>query len=244
MRKISAYSFKLALILAIFCQSLNGQDTIPVTLRMRAGIDLSGPVRYAAGNDIFEAEGYVALDLNEKVTAVAEAGYLDYRKVEYNYEYLNKGFFAETGFNYNILNLAKAKGRYYGGLGLRYGISRYSDEVPYFYSENYWGRAEGAINLQTNWAHYLEFSPGVRAELLKNLSIGWSLNIRMLLYTGSPDDFRPVYIPGFGNAGQMFSTGFRYYLELSIPWKRKTVIIPKEEPEEETEEPVENPPRI
>jgi hypothetical protein len=220
------------MLLALPLIQIDGQDTIQVPLKMRFGLEVSGPVKYAIDPDVLEIEGYAGLDLNEKVTMVAEAGYLDYTNIQYNYEYLSSGYFMEAGVNYNILAISKTKGRYYGGLALRYGLSRYTSSAEWFYSENYWGRADGLIPQQTNWGHYLEFSPGVRAELLRNVSIGWSINVRMLLTSGADAHFRPIYFPGFGNSGQLFSTGFRYYLEFSIPWKRIKVITKPEEPVE------------
>ncbi len=50
-----------------------------------------------------------------------------------------------------------------------------------------------------NWGHFLEASPGVRAEVLNHFSIGWSVSLRMLLYTSTGKNLRPVYFPGYGD---------------------------------------------
>jgi hypothetical protein len=76
----------------------------------------------------------------------------------------------------------------------------------------------------------------MRAEIFRNFSVGWSVSLRMLLYTGSSNDLKPIYFPGFGNAEKRFSTGFSYFIVWNIPYKKIRVITIKEEPEEEPEE--------
>lgn len=237
MKRMSAYSFSLLIALGSIL-SAYGQDTVDVRLKARFGADISAIARYGIDNKVIDWEGYAALDLNEKASVIASAGFLDFSYSQYNYDFNSRGFFMKGGASLNILNLKKSKGRYFGGLAVKYGISRYTFEIPSFHAENYWGRAEGSVASSSAWGHWIEFSPGMRAELSENISVGWSVDVRLLLYTGSPRDLKPVRIPGYGNATQSFSTGFRYYIEFSIPWKNKRVIIMPEEPEpEETQEP-------
>jgi hypothetical protein len=235
MRRTSAYSISL-LVLLIFTRSeLNAQDTIIFPLKIRIGIEASGPAIYFSDKNILNTEGYISADINEKFSAVIGGGYLDYKYSQYNYNYLNKGMFVRAGADFNLLKPEKSMGRYWAGIGLRYGISLFKWEVPSFQQENYWGTGTSAIPPRTNWGHFLEASPGVRAEVLKNISMGWTISLRMLLYSGTGKDQRPIYFPGFGNGGKSFSSGISYFLVWNIPYKKKTVIIPKEVPEE-TEE--------
>jgi hypothetical protein len=76
----------------------------------------------------------------------------------------------------------------------------------------------------------------MRAEIFGNISMGWSISLRMLLYTGKYEDLKPMNFPGFGNAQKRFSTGFSYFIVWNIPYKKIRVIIKKEEPEEIDEE--------
>jgi hypothetical protein len=235
MRRISAYFFSLLLLLSVSAGSISAQDTIPVALKIRMGFEVSGPIKYLINSDILNAEGFIAADLNEKITASLAGGYLNYKYSQYNYEYLVDGIFFRAGADFNILNISKTRGNYYGGLGLRYGLSNYTYEIPSFYSENYWGKAESSIPKLSGWGHFIEFSPGVRADLFRNIGIGWTINIRMLLYNTSPDDVKPIYLPGFGDTGKIFSAGMSYFISWSIPYKRIKVITKKEvveEPEE------------
>ncbi len=231
MRRIYVSFISLVII------SLQGysQDTILFPLRIKAGIDIADPAMYFDNRNIRSAEGYFAVDLNEKRSLVLEAGYLDYKYSQYNYEYLNKGAFVRAGVDFNLIKPDVAQGKYYGGIGLRYGLSMFTYEVPAFTHGNYWGSVTSSVPPATRWGHFIEATPGVRTEVFRNFSIGWTVRLRLLVYTGAGRDLKPVYFPGFGDAGKKFSPGINYFLVWSIPYKTIRVIIKKEEPEENTD---------
>jgi hypothetical protein len=85
--------------------------------------------------------------------------------------------------------------------------------------------------------HFLEVAPGFRTELFRNLSIGWSVRLRLLLSGGGGKDLRPICFPGFGNSSKTVNAGINYYIVWSIPIKTKRIITKPEVEEEETEEP-------
>ena len=109
-------------------------------------------------------------------------------------------------------------------------------ETPSFNKENYWGSVTSSIPVATRMGHFLEVVPGVKTELFKNISIGWSVRLRLLISAGTGRDLRPVHMPGFGNAGKSATAGFSYFLVWQVPYKSKMVIIKKEEPEEVEED--------
>jgi hypothetical protein len=231
MRRISAFFISLITI------SFHGfaQDTVLFPLKIKAGIDVVGPGMYISDKNIMSAEGFVSVDLNEERAVVLEAGYLDYKYSQYNYDYLNKGGFIRAGVDFNLLKPDVSMGKYYGGIGLRYGLSLFTYEVPSFTHDNYWGSVTSSVSPATRWGHFIEATPGFRAEVFKNFSIGWAVRLRLLLHTGTGKDMKPVYFPGFGAAGKKFSPGINYFLVWNIPFKTIKAIIKKEEPEEEEE---------
>jgi hypothetical protein len=231
MRRISAFFISLLII------SFSGfaQDTVLFPLKIKAGIDVVGPAMYFTDKDIMSAEGFISVDLNEERAVVLEAGYLDFKYSQYNYSYLNKGAFMRAGIDFNLMKADASIGKYYGGLGLRYGLSLFTYEVPSFSHDNYWGSVSSSVAPATRWGHFIEATPGVRTEVFKNFSIGWTIRLRLLLHTGTGKDMRPVYFPGFGDAGKKFSPGINYFLVWNIPYKTIKAIIKKEEPEEEDE---------
>lgn len=238
MRRTLTYFISLLALLLSLTREANSQDTVDVPLKIRAGLELSGPAIYFLDKTILNTEGYLGLDLNEKKTVLFGGGYTDYSYSQYNYNYKSKGFFFKGGLDFNLLAVKKADGKYWAGVGFQYGISRFSSELPFYKTDNYWGTVASSVGRRTSWGHFIEAAPSVKAEVFRNVSIGWKINIRMLLYSGSGKDYRPLYIPGFGNAGKRISTGASYFITFNIPYKRITVITKPPEPEEPEEEPV------
>jgi hypothetical protein len=233
MRRTFAYFINFLAIAVTGISSLKAQDTLLIPLRINFGFEAVGPVTYLLEKKTLNLEGNASFDLNEKYSVAVNIGYLDYDFSQYNYKYLCSGPYARAGIDINILKPKKSFGKYWGGIGLRYGISRFKWEVPEITQNNYWGKSATSIPATGNWGHFLELSPGMRADFFKNFSMGWSVNIRMLIYEGSRDGIKPIHFPGFGNSEKRIGAGFSYYIAWHIPYKKIKVITRKEEPEEE-----------
>lgn len=233
MRRTSGYTISLFLGILLSILQVKSQDTISFPLKIRVGLEVLGPAVYIADKDILVTEGFLSADLDEVKSVVFAAGYADYTYSQYNYVYTTNGIFARAGIDLNLMKPKKnSQGRYWGGLGLRYGISHFTYEIPSLQQENYWGTALTSVSKSTSWAHFLEATPGIRAEVLRNFSLGWSVNLRLLLYSGTGSDMKPIYLPGFGNADKRFNISMSYYMVWSIPFKKIRVIIKKEKPAE------------
>ncbi|MDX9947344.1 MAG: DUF6048 family protein [Bacteroidales bacterium] len=235
MRKISVYFISLFLILDLPC--IMAQDTILFPLKVRAGFDIIGPGIYMSDKNNLNIEGFLSFDRNEKMAYVVEGGYLNYKYSQYNYDYTSTGAFARLGVDLNLLKPDKALGHYWAGIGLRYGLSLFSSETSSLNYENYWGEMTSSVPSKNMTAHFLEVAPGVRAEVFKNLSMGWTIRLKLLLSGGGGKDFRPISIPGYGNGGRITNGGISYFITWNIPYKTKTVIIKPELPDEDEEEP-------
>jgi hypothetical protein len=214
---------------------LNAQDTVLFPLKVRAGIDVVGPGIYFSDKNNFNLEGHISLDRSEKMAYVLEGGYLDYKYSQYNYDYQAKGIFLRAGVDFNLLKPEVSSGRFWAGLGLRYGLSTYNSETTSFQFENYWGKVTSSVPRRTSMGHFFEVAPGVRTELFRNFSIGWSIRLKFLISAGGGKDLRPIYFPGYGTGSKTVNAGINYYLVWSIPFRTKTVITKPEVPEE-TEE--------
>ena len=217
MRRISAYFISLLVI--TFANPVIAQDSIKVPLNIRTGFDVFGPIYYSFKPDNFTMEGYAAFDYDIKKSIVIETGYQNFKYSQYNYNYLSKGIFFKFGMDFNLIKPFQAEGKYFGGIGVRYGISFYSSGVPSFKHENYWGTGTGAIPTANHIAHFVEVNPGIRTQLFKNVSIGWNIRLRLLISGGSGIDQKSVSIPGFGNGTKTFSPGINYYISINIPYK-------------------------
>lgn len=242
MQRISVYIISILFVLLCCIPEAKAQDeppdTVIIPLKIRAGIDLAGPAVYLYDNDNLNIEGFVSADLNAKTGIFIGMGYSNFKYSQYNYEYLSNGYFLKAGVDFNILKPETSIGKYWAGIGLRYGLSLYTSEIPSFEHESYWGTTITTIPPESYMGHYLEVSPGFRAEVFNNFSMGWSVNLRRLIYSGTGKDIRPIYFPGFGTGDKTVGFGFNYFLTWNIPFKKISVQIKQEEPEqtEETEE--------
>jgi len=223
MRRIFGYIISVTFLLG--CISVRGQDTgvprdsVTIPLKVSFGIDASGPIIYFTDRNVLNTEAYVLYDLDHKKALHAAAGYSNYKYSQYNYSYRNKGVFVKAGVDFNILKPEISSGKYWAGIGLLYGISRFTWQVDSFTYENYWGRHNFSMPEQSDWGHYIEVSPGFRAEFLKNLSIGWTISLRKLLFTSASKDLKPAYIPGYGSTGNSISFGMNYFITFNFAYK-------------------------
>ena len=219
---------------------LQAQDTIVFPLKYRVGFELIGASRYFYDKDKANIEAYFSADLDEKRSATIIAGRSNYSYSRHRdetfmmYHFNSKGFYLKTGIDFNMFNPKKADGQYSLGVGFRYGIANYSYGVPEINFENYWGFYQMSIPKNRAWAHYLEATPAIRAEIIKNISLGWSVSLRKILSTGTGKDVKPMYLPGYGNGTKSFDFALSYFIIWNIPHKEKRVII--QPPVEESDE--------
>jgi hypothetical protein len=237
MRRISVL-YIISLLIITCGLSAKAQDSIKVPLFIKVGFDIYGPANYLINkknsddNKNLSIEGYVAYDRDSKKTYVLEAGFQDFKYSQYNYSYLSKGAFIRGGVDFNVIKPFQAAGKYYAGVGLRYGLSLYNSEVPSFKHYNYWGTATGSVASSVHLAHFIEINPGIKTEIFKNVSIGWNIRLRLIIYRGTGKDFKPVSIPGFGNGAKSFSPGINYYIIFNFPYKSVFVKPEVEKPAE------------
>ena len=233
MRRTFAYFISLLLLIA--GDSLFAQDTVLFPLKIRAGLDIAGPGIYLTKKNSLNLEGYISFDRSEKMSYVIEVGYLNYKYSQYNYDYQSKGTFTRIGVDFNLLKPAMSLGKYWVGIGFRYGLSVFSSATPSFQHENYWGTVTSTIPSRTSTGHFIEIAPGVRTAIFKHLSMGWTVRLNLLLSGGGGRDLKPIYFPGYGNGGKSTAAGFSYFITWNIPYKTKTVITKPEVPEEPDE---------
>jgi hypothetical protein len=213
------------------------QDTIAFPLHIRTGFDLSGPVVQLMNNNNVSYSALASADLNESYSVDFGMKYSSFSATETSYDYRSRGISFVAGVGYNLMKPKVTKGRYYAGIGLRYGISFYEQETERIEYSNTWGTGTMSAPLSHHTGHFLELTPGLRAELFPGLTIGWNIYARLLLSTGAGHDLKPVSMPGYGDATSRITTGAAYFVSIAIPYKKiKVIIKPKPESTEETEE--------
>ena len=225
MKRIFVYIISTALLVisndlsAQFSNNTTSPDSVEFPLNIMIGVDIANPILYFINNNTLNIDGYVAVDLNEKYGISFNAGYTDYYLNKQTFEYSATGIYFKPGLDFNILKPQISEGKYWAGIGLRYGVSIFSFETPSITFENYWGTLTSSIPPQSRIAHFIEISPGFHAKISDHVTVGWRANMSKLIYAGTKDMMRPVYVPGYGTRDKGVAFSFDYYISLSFSYK-------------------------
>ncbi|MBG0859080.1 MAG: hypothetical protein IQL11_06215, partial [Bacteroidales bacterium] len=105
MWKISVYIISLLILCSpdLLLAQEQPEDSVTIPLKIKAGIDVIGPVIYLTDRNILNTEGFVAVDLNEKYALYAGGGYSDFKYSQYNYSYISRGIYFKVGIDINLL---------------------------------------------------------------------------------------------------------------------------------------------
>lgn len=200
---------------------------------LRLGIDL-----YKLSRSFYD-KNYKGLELvgDFKVTRkhylAAEIGNENKTINDDHLNFTTKGTFIKVGFDYNTYeNWFGMNNMIY--VGLRYGASAFSQTLNSYTIYNphpYFGE-EPTIVDGTKYdgltAQWLEVVAGVKAEIVQNLYVGFSIRMNNLISNKVPDNFDNLYIPGFNRTyGGKFGAGLNYTISYFVPIF-KTTLKPKE----------------
>lgn len=148
--------------------------------------------------------------------------------------FTTKGTYFKAGFDFNSFeNWLDMENMIY--VGMRYGISSFSQTLnsykiydpTNYYGENTVISGEKYNGLTASW---IEIIGGVKAELINNLYLGFSLRLNYLVSDKKPNNFDNLYIPGFNRTYDgKFGAGMNYTLSYFIPIykKNKSELEPK-----------------
>ncbi|MFP4620883.1 MAG: DUF6048 family protein [Bacteroidales bacterium] len=219
MKNILKYIFLLLIILATSTPEASTQEKR--IKGPRIGVDVSGfawqyfvPSRKNIGiTGDFE--------INPKYYAVAEAGRLETDRKEATHHYLSNGYYGKIGFDRNFLE-PQPLSRYdmlYAGFRLGGStLSHQADNIVI--SDDYWGNYEESIPSHNNRAFWAEAAAGIKAEVFKNIFMGWSIRGQLMLFRQKNTPMKPWLIPGYGKAGENTSIFITYTLSYRIPLLR------------------------
>jgi hypothetical protein len=218
------------------------QDTVTVPLHLKAGFDLSGPIMKMIGSDLTSYGATLSADINSSLAVTAGIRYSTFQTSDYSYDFMSRGTSVAVGPDYNFIKANIAQGKHYAGIGVRYGLSFYSEEATVIRYNNEWGAGESSVPLSKHTGHFLEITPGVRTEIFPGMTIGWNLYLRMLISAGAGKDLKPVWMPGYGAGTSGLTTGAEYYISVTIPYRKIRVIVKPKQKESGDEEELEEGP--
>jgi hypothetical protein len=225
---MSKFIFSILLILTSLL--VNGQtiktDSIPPKIEkygVRFGADISKLIQsfYDKNYKGIEFVGdyrvtknyYLAGELGNENTTVAD------NKLSFT----TQGTYLKVGFDYNSYeNWLNMRNMLY--IGMRYGASTFSQTLnsyKLYNTSTYFPEAPTVISgekfngLTSQW---IEVVLGLKAEVLKNIYLGFSLRMNRLLTNTKPDNFENLYIPGFNRTyNGDFGIGFNYSVSYFLP---------------------------
>lgn len=217
---ISKAALLLLLILALW-RPVSGQDTLR-TYGPRFGLDLARFAFILADPSELGAEVSVDFELVRNLYPVIELGYNSISESEDFFKYSASGTYGRAGLDYNLINLKDRSQHHTFTFGARYGISAFSHSAEDIYIPNaYWGDYVSEFYEKDLTAHWMELVAGVKAELVPNLFMGWSLRYKFLLNPDMDPLVRPQMVPGFGTGGKDTSIGISYSIFYKIPLLKK-----------------------
>ena len=188
-----------------------------------AHLDVASPLMGIAVNKgIYTGEAQIDVNLLNKYFPIFEIGYANAKVTADNAtNYRTSALFWRIGLNYNFLKTSKNKveklNRNYPFIGLRYGMSVVNYDMTQIpMSESYWAE-QGSISLNGKnvYAGWIEFLGGVRVDLAKGFTMGWSARIRLALHTSLDNSEQLWFVPGYGKSGGAqftfnYTIGFTY----------------------------------
>jgi Domain of unknown function (DUF6048) len=190
------------------------------------GIDLVRPVLNHYATDRFGYEFAADYYLRNEFYAVAEGGWggstVDYVDLKYT----TTNDFFRLGFNKSILGRDGWRDWDMMFFGLRAGYADVKrSDAGFSVVDSLWGTTSG-LNApgKTFPVLWMEITGGMRVELAKGLSAGWTIRGKFLLNGKSFSDLAPLYIAGYGKGDKNANFDFNVYLSYAIRWKRKSII--------------------
>ncbi|MEL6918433.1 MAG: DUF6048 family protein, partial [Bacteroidota bacterium] len=194
---------------------------------LRVGIDLSRPVRSFFDDNYTGLEIVGDYRLTQKMYLAAELGNEERTREEELegtlensgniglYNYTTSGSYLKVGIDFNTYE------NWYGmnnsiHIGGRYAFSSFSQTLNSFnfYDSNRFFSADGFVEGSTTPeefnglnASWLEFVFGTKVELYKNIYLGASVRVGLLITEKESDRFPNLWIPGFNKVTDDSSFG-------------------------------------
>ena len=239
MKPISKYIFSLLLLFSLSFQAQEKKvdpkttkDSIPPKMErfgIRAGIDLNKLARTFYDKNYKGIEFTGDYKLTKSYYLAAELGNENKTTDDTRLNFTTKGSFIKVGFDYNSYdNWLDMQNMVY--VGLRYSFSTFSQDLNsyrIYNSSAYFGEAPVYISgekfsgLSAQW---IECVAGIKAEVIKNTFVGFSIRLNKLMSNKTPATFDNLYIPGFNKTYDGdFGVGFNYTVSYFLPlYKTKT----------------------
>ncbi len=197
------------------------------TRRLRIGADIQQVITSLTNSRFNGFELMADYRIHPNKFIAVEYGKQNKQIVSTSIGTVTEGSYLKTGIDFNLYKQPKGL-QHLIYTGLRYGISRYSQELNYSRlttQTTIFGFEQGPSGIKSTGltAHWFEFLTGIKVAFLKNFYAGVNVSLRYKITDQKPDLFDNLHLPGFGvtNDYSNFNVGFRYFISYSIPLYKK-----------------------
>ena len=200
---------------------VSGQDTLR-TFGPRFGIDLARFLYILADPSEKGAEVSVDFEIYKNIYPVFELGYTSIDDSQELFDYASSGSYGRVGLDYNLLFLKDRSVHHAITLGFRYGMSVFKHNIEnLLIPGDYWGDYIPGPYENNLTGHWIELVGGLKAEVVSNFYLGWSVRYKILLNPEMDPLMIPELIPGYGSSGEGRAFGFTYSISYMIPMIKK-----------------------
>ena len=228
MKHTSKFTFSIALILLSFLVNAQQKktDSIPPKIEkfgIRFGADIFKLTRSFYDKNYKGIEFVGDYRLTKNYYLAAELGNENKTTEDDRLNTTAKGTYIKVGFDYNSYeNWLDMRNMVF--IGLRYGASTFSQQLnsyKLYNTSTYFPEAPTVVSGETFnglSAQWLEVVVGMKAEVLKNIYVGFSVRMNKILSNTKPENFDNLYIPGFNRTyNGDFGVGFNYTVSYFLP---------------------------
>lgn len=202
----------------IFCVVLQAQDSMKFERGVFFGIDLLNPTLHLINPEKETYELFVETRLTSRFAVSFEIGNTTFQVNKKIFSYQSEGQFYRIGAGYNILKLSPAWNKGMLSINSKWGYTSSKFSAPDIVITNdYWGDYRGEIPTTNFIRHWFEISGNIKAEIYRNLYLGWTLRFNLLIPEHSDKLVSPYYIPGYGKASFSTYPLINYYLIYFLP---------------------------
>lgn len=166
----------------------------------------------------YSTELSLAVNLKNRFFPVLEAGVGHTNMVSHLYDigYSTRAPYYRIGMDYNMQYKNGRSNYIYLGARVGYTTFKYSVDAPALIDPVWGDEASMKFLNVPNYSFWIEAVGGVRAEIAKNIYMGWSLRYKYLLHRSMAYG-GPWYIPGFGTGkktvlGATYTIGYYFNL--------------------------------
>lgn len=215
--KTLSYIFSALLLLtaSVHAQVQTKKDTLREPMKLtaiRVGVDVVHPIKTFATSNFSGWEISADAEL-KNYYPIVEVGRWSRDVALANGQYTNSGNYWRVGVDINTLKKDPVKNMFF--FGIRYGRSRYDEQLDYTITTDEFGPVEHSIkntNLTSGW---LELTTGMRVKIVGGFWMGYTGRLKFARGLHEEKQLQSYDIPGYGLTFKQPWWGLNYY----VMWK-------------------------